>query len=83
LKSFGYTNFQSILFNLPLGVIQIIAILGGGWVATRFRTKGMVIVLFATLASVGTILMLLVPRSNKGALLFGYYLVRPIPPTSF
>ncbi|KAJ5652672.1 allantoate permease [Penicillium longicatenatum] len=75
LKSFGYTNFQSILFNLPLGVIQIIAILGGGWVATRFRTKGMVIVLFATLASIGTILMLLVPRSNKGALLFGYYLV--------
>lgn len=76
LESFGYTNFQSILFNLPLGVIQIIAILGGGWLATRFRTKGMVIVSFATLASIGTILMLVVPRSNKGVLLFGYYLVR-------
>lgn len=78
LESFGYTNFQSILFNLPLGVIQIIAILGGGWLATRFRTKGLVIVLFATLASIGTILLLVVPRSNKGVLLFGYYLVRRI-----
>ncbi|KAJ5537794.1 hypothetical protein N7494_007273 [Penicillium frequentans] len=75
LESFGYTNFQSILFNLPLGVIQIIAILGGGWLATRFRTKGVIIVLFATLASIGTILLLVVPRSNKGVLLFGYYLV--------
>lgn len=78
LESFGYTNFQSILFNLPLGVIQIIAILGGGWLATRFKTKGAVIVLFATLASIGTILLLVVPRSNKGVLLFGYYLVRRI-----
>ncbi|KAJ5950019.1 allantoate permease [Penicillium verhagenii] len=75
LESFGYTNFQSILFNLPFGVIQIIAIVGGGWIATRFRSKGLVIVIVAILASIGTILMLVIPRSNKGVLLFGYYLV--------
>ncbi|KAJ5633573.1 major facilitator superfamily domain-containing protein [Penicillium herquei] len=75
IESFGYTNFESILFNLPLGAIQIIAIVGGGWLATRFKMKGMVIVLFATLSAVGTVLMLVIPRSNKGVLLFGYYLV--------
>lgn len=75
IKSFGYTSFQSILFNLPLGAIQIIAIVGGGWLATRFQTKGLVIVLSATLATIGTVMMLTIPRSNKGVLLFGYYLV--------
>ncbi|KAJ5771903.1 hypothetical protein N7520_002432 [Penicillium odoratum] len=54
LGSSGYTTFESILFNLPFGAIQIIAILGG---------------------AIGTILMLVIPRSNKGVLLFGYYLV--------
>ncbi|KAJ5633157.1 hypothetical protein N7490_009496 [Penicillium lividum] len=75
LESIGYTNFESILFNLPFGTIQIIAILGGCWLATRFKTKGLVIVLFATLSAIGTILMLVIPRSNKDVLLFGYYLV--------
>ncbi|KAJ5242741.1 allantoate permease [Penicillium citrinum] len=75
VKSFGYTNFQSILFNLPFGAIQIVSILGGGWLATRFKMKGLVIVLFATLSAVGTIIMLVVPRDQKGVLLFGYYLV--------
>ncbi|KAJ5721242.1 major facilitator superfamily domain-containing protein [Penicillium malachiteum] len=75
IESFGYTNFESILFNLPLGAIQIIAIVGGGWLATRFKMKGMIIALFAALSTIGTILMLVIPRSNKGVLLFGYYMV--------
>jgi nitrate/nitrite transporter NarK len=75
VQSFGYTNFQSVLFNLPFGAIQIVAIIGGGWLATRFKTKGLVIVLFAVLSAVGTILMITVPREQKGALLLGYYLV--------
>lgn len=75
VKSFGYTNFQSILFNLPFGAIQIVSILGGGWLATRFKTKGLVIVLFATLSAIGTIIMLVASRDQKGVLLFGYYMV--------
>lgn len=75
IKSFGYDSFQAILFNIPFGVIQIIAILGGGWLATRYQKKGLVIVGFAAIAAVGTLLMLVVPRDQKGVLLFGYYLV--------
>lgn len=51
------------------------AILGGGWLATRFQRKGLVIVGFALIAAVGTLLMIVVPREQKGVLLFGYYLV--------
>ncbi|KAL2849846.1 major facilitator superfamily domain-containing protein [Aspergillus pseudoustus] len=75
IKSFGYENFQAILFNLPFGAVQIVVILGGGWLATNFKTKGLVIAGIAMLAAVGTILLLTVPRDQKGVLLFGYYLV--------
>ncbi|KAK2762577.1 hypothetical protein FQN54_000750 [Arachnomyces sp. PD_36] len=75
VQSFGYDNFKAILFNIPFGAIQIVAILGGGWLATRFQRKGLVIVLFAVLSVIGVVLMLTIPRENKGVLLFGYYLV--------
>ncbi|KAK2790365.1 hypothetical protein FQN52_005633 [Onygenales sp. PD_12] len=75
VKDFGYSNFDTILFNIPFGVIQICAILGGGWAATRFQRKGLVICFFAFVSAIGVILMLTVPRHNKGVLLFGYYLV--------
>ncbi|PLB53572.1 allantoate permease [Aspergillus steynii IBT 23096] len=75
IKSFGYDAFQTILFNIPFGVIQVVAVLGGGWLATRFQRKGLVIVGFSLIAAVGTLLMIVVPREQKGVLLFGYYLV--------
>ncbi|KAE8364517.1 major facilitator superfamily domain-containing protein [Aspergillus caelatus] len=75
IKSFGYGSFETILFNIPFGVIQVIAIVGGGWLATRFQRKGLVIVGFAIISAIGTLLMIVVPREQKGVLLFGYYLV--------
>lgn len=74
IKSFGYGVFQTILFNVPFGVIQVVAILGGGWLATRFQRKGLIIVDCGLIAAVGTLLMIVVPRKQK-VLLFGYYLV--------
>lgn len=75
VKSFGYSSFETILFNIPFGVIQIVIILGTGWLATRFQRKGLVIAGVSVLPTVGTIIMLTVPREHKGVLLFGYYLV--------
>jgi MFS family permease len=75
IRDFGYTNFQSILFNIPFGVIQIVCILGSAWGAARWSRKGLAIALVAILPIVGTIMMLTVPRQHKGVLLFGYYLV--------
>ncbi|KAJ6012181.1 hypothetical protein N7522_002536 [Penicillium canescens] len=75
VKSFGFTSFQSILFNIPFGVIQVLAILITGWLATLTQRKGLVIAGVSVLPTIGTILMLTVPRKQKGVLLFGYYLV--------
>lgn len=75
VQSFGYTSFQTILFNIPFGVVQIVAIIGSGWLATRTQRKGLVIAGICVLPAIGTILMLTVPRRYKGVLLFGYYLV--------
>ena len=79
VKSFGYNQFQTILFNIPFGAIQIIAIIGSAWIATRTQRKGLVIAGTAVFPTIGTILMLTVDREQKGVLLFGYYLVREFP----
>lgn len=75
VKSFGYTSFEAILFNIPFGAIQIIAIVGSAWVATKWQKKGLVIAIASLLPIIGTIILLTVPREQKGVLLFGYYLV--------
>jgi energy-converting hydrogenase Eha subunit C len=75
VKSFGYSSFATILFNIPFGVIQVIAIIGSAWVATKWQKKGLVIAIAAIFPAVGTIILLTVPREQKGVLLFGYYLV--------
>lgn len=75
-KDFGYSSFNAILFQLPTGVIQIASILISGWLATRFSRKGLVVTCLAALPATGAILMLTVPRTQKGVLLFGYYLVQ-------
>jgi MFS family permease len=75
IKDFGYTNFQAILFNIPFGAIQIVAILGSSWGATRFKRKGLAMACVSILPIIGTVMMLTVPRKHKGVLLFGYYLV--------
>ncbi|KAG8170017.1 hypothetical protein KVR01_000762 [Diaporthe batatas] len=75
VKSFGYTSFQTILFNIPFGAIQVIAIIGTGWIAQRIQRKGLVIAATSVLPTIGTVILLTVPRHQKGVLLFGYYLV--------
>jgi hypothetical protein len=75
IRDFGYTSFQAILFNIPFGAVQIVAILGSSWGATKFKRKGLAIACVSVLPIVGTVMMLTVPRQHKGVLLFGYYLV--------
>ncbi|KAF6820618.1 allantoate permease [Colletotrichum plurivorum] len=75
VKSFGYDSFTTILFNMPFGAIQIFAIMGSGWLATRIQKKGIVIAGLAVPPTIGSVIMLTVPREHRGVLLFGYYLV--------
>ncbi|KAH6657726.1 major facilitator superfamily transporter [Truncatella angustata] len=76
IKDFGYVNFQAILFQLPVGALQIIVITGSAWFATKYGRKGLTITCISILPIIGIVLMLTIPRSQKGVLLFGYYLVQ-------
>lgn len=57
-------------------ISEIISIIGSAWMAQRYQRKGLVILGTSVLPIIGTIIMLTVPREQKGVLLFGYYLVR-------
>lgn len=79
IKDFGYSNFNAILFSMPTGAVQVFMIVGSAWLATRLGRKGVVLTGVACFPTVGTIIMLTVPRTdggNKGVLLLGYYLVQ-------
>ncbi|KAI5865836.1 MFS general substrate transporter [Durotheca rogersii] len=78
LKDFGFTNFTAILFTMPTGAIQVFVIIGSAWISTKIGRKGIVITGISVLPTIGTILMLTVPRNenNKGVLLLGYYFVQ-------
>ncbi|KAF7191786.1 putative transporter [Pseudocercospora fuligena] len=81
IKSFGYNKFQTILFNLPFGAMTIIVTLGGGWLATKLRSKGLVIALLCVPTIAGIIVMLKIPHTpgNRGVLLTGWYLTSLFP----
>jgi hypothetical protein len=77
IESFGFDQLNTMLFNMPFGAIQLIATLGGAWLATRFKTKGAIIGLLCLPAIVGCVMLLEIPRgdAHKGPLLAGYYIV--------
>ncbi|KAK0099820.1 hypothetical protein ONS95_008574 [Cadophora gregata] len=37
ISSFGFDKSKTILLNMPFGAVQIIATMGGAWLATRFK----------------------------------------------
>ena len=76
VQSFGFDKFTTILFNIPFGAVNVIAILGGGWLATRIKSKGIVIAILALPCIIGASILLALPRGagSKGILLIAYYL---------
>lgn len=81
VQSFGFTQFQTILFNMPFGAVQIVATLGGAWLATRLKKKAPVLILLCIPPIVGIIILMVVGRGkeHRAVLLFGYYLTSFYP----
>ncbi|KAL4922604.1 major facilitator superfamily domain-containing protein [Aspergillus aurantiobrunneus] len=81
IESFGFDQLKTMLFNMPFGAIQLIATLGGAWLATRYKTKGGVVALLCLPAIAGCVMLLVIPRgdSHKGPLLAGYYIISVYP----
>jgi MFS family permease len=81
IQSFGFGQFATILFNMPFGAVQIIATLGGAWLATRFKMKSPILIMLCIPPIIGIIILMVIGREdkNKGVLLLGYYLTSFYP----
>ncbi|OAL48502.1 allantoate permease-like protein [Pyrenochaeta sp. DS3sAY3a] len=81
IQSFGFGKFATILFNMPFGAVQIIATIGGAWLATWLKKKSPVLILLCIPPIIGIVILLVVGRGkeNRGVLLFGYYMTSFYP----
>lgn len=81
IESFGFDSFTTILFNIPFGAVQMVATLGGAWLADRFRMKSPVLLLLCLPPIAGLAILLAVGRSpsDRAVLLTGYYIISVYP----
>ncbi|RAL09537.1 putative MFS transporter [Aspergillus homomorphus CBS 101889] len=81
IEAFGFNQFQTILFNIPFGAVQLVSTMGGAYLATLLKLKGPVIALLCLPAIAGCVMLLVIPHDghHNGALLAGYYIVSVYP----
>ncbi|KAI8223617.1 putative transporter [Colletotrichum sp. SAR 10_99] len=81
VKSFGFDSFQTILFNIPFGAVQLVSTVGGSWIATKIHKKGPVIAGLCVPPIVGCVMLMVLPNSasKRAARLVGYYLISVYP----
>ncbi|KAF4303267.1 Major facilitator superfamily [Botryosphaeria dothidea] len=81
IKSFGFDSFVTILLQMPFGAVQIISTLGGAALATWLKKKSPVLILLCIPPIVGIFMLMFIEynTSNRGVLLFGYYLISVYP----
>jgi MFS-type transporter involved in bile tolerance (Atg22 family) len=77
VKSFGFNSFTTILFNIPFGAVQMVATLGGAWLATKLKKKSPVLILLCIPPIIGIIILMVVDhtKQHRTTLLVGYYLI--------
>ncbi|KAJ5157400.1 uncharacterized protein N7482_008500 [Penicillium canariense] len=81
VKSFGFSALNTILLNIPFGAVQLVATMGGAWLATYWKMKGPVLALLCLPPIAGCVMLLRIAHdaSHKGPLLAGYYLISVYP----
>nr|XP_019013873.1 allantoate transporter [Kwoniella pini CBS 10737]OCF52654.1 allantoate transporter [Kwoniella pini CBS 10737] len=77
-KGFGFDSFQSILMQIPTGVIGIITLLIGIYFTNKFKARWLVIAIITLFPIAGASAMVNVNRSKSGALLASYYIAYPL-----
>ncbi|KAI1100540.1 MFS general substrate transporter [Jackrogersella minutella] len=81
VKTFGFDQFKTILFNIPFGFVQLVATVGGAFIAQKIKMKGPVIAGLCLPPIAGCVMLMVLPRdaANQAALLVGYYLISVYP----
>ncbi|CAG8267731.1 unnamed protein product [Penicillium salamii] len=81
IKSFGLSEYDTMLFNIPFGAVQLVATMGGAWLATFWNMKSPVLALLCLPPIAGCVMLLQIAHDNahKGPLLAGYYIISVYP----
>ncbi|KAF4121421.1 Major Facilitator Superfamily [Geosmithia morbida] len=77
VKGFGYSTLYSTLLLVPLGVIQAICIIFGGFMTSKFKNIRTWLIAGCQIpALIGAVLLYTLPRENQRGLLGSYYIVQ-------
>ncbi|TFA98877.1 hypothetical protein CCMA1212_009311 [Trichoderma ghanense] len=81
IQSFGFDSFNTILFYIPFGAVQMIATLGGAWVSDKIHMKSAVLLFLCLPPIAGCVILLVTGRSpsDRAVLLVGYYIISVYP----
>ncbi|GAQ11143.1 uncharacterized transporter C417.10 [Aspergillus lentulus] len=81
IKAFGFDQFKTILFNIPFGAVQLVATMGGAWLATFIKMKGPIVILLCLPPIAGCVMLLQIAHDaeHRGVLLAGYYILSVYP----
>lgn len=75
VQSFVSNPFQTILFNVPVGLSHIVAVTASSYLAMKWKLKGPIIALLCVPPMIGFSILLHYPHDleHRGILLFGYF----------
>ncbi|ORX40258.1 major facilitator superfamily domain-containing protein [Kockovaella imperatae] len=75
IKSFGFNNLQTTLLGIPDDAVQIISLIGSGWVASRWKnTRAIMMFIGNATCIVGTAVVTYAPKDQRILRLIFYYL---------
>jgi hypothetical protein len=76
ITSFGFTELQSTLINIPYSVLAASIIAGSGWLAGRYRTLNCFLIIAVVIPCVtGAAIIYNRDRVGRGVQLFAYFLL--------
>ncbi|KAK4493727.1 hypothetical protein PRZ48_014912 [Zasmidium cellare] len=79
IKSFGFTNKQTALLQIPGGVIAVISVLTATWASARFNARALNMIFWSAVGGVlGGSLLAFLPDSNRAGKLAGNYITHVV-----
>ncbi|KAF4121925.1 Major Facilitator Superfamily [Geosmithia morbida] len=80
IKSFGFSSLESTLINIPYSVLTASVIAGTGWLAGRYRTLNILLLVAVVLPCViGSAIIYSRDHVSRGVQLFAYFLLSTGP----
>lgn len=76
INGFGFSHFDSLALTCPIGAITALSILAGGYITRKLsNVRYFVIMIYALISIAGTIICWVGPRSDRGLLFAGIFLM--------